>query len=153
MKTTSIPTRIAPPEPVAPAPDCPYEAVRLGVGLRARDTKRLSFLVVATAMWALLCTLTACGGQVDGLPTQASAPCAPTSSPTVTPAAAPAQSCTLVTSNGDEQIFEFSDPDTAAPVGTSCVSLGGGWFTCTPDACLVLPYTGTCPHCPSGGGE
>jgi len=32
------------------------------------------------------------------------------------------------------------------------VSLGGGVFECKPDFCLVLPYTGTCPHC-GGGGE
>jgi hypothetical protein len=38
------------------------------------------------------------------------------------------------------------------PVPGDCVDLGDGWFECNADACLVLPYTGTCPHC-GGGGE
>jgi len=69
-------------------------------------------------------------------------------------AVAPA-SCELLDSTATEQVFRFSDANTSsvdAGLGTECVSLGGGVFDCKPDACLVLPYTGTCPHC-GGGGE
>lgn len=62
------------------------------------------------------------------------------------------ESCDVVASGPVGQAWQFSNHDTAAPVGFSCVSLGGGMFKCDPDACLVLPYTGTCPHC-GGGGE
>ncbi len=61
-------------------------------------------------------------------------------------------SCELLASSDAEQVWAFSDPDTAAPVGTECLSLGGGVFTCKPTACLALPYAGSCPHC-FGGGE
>jgi len=61
-------------------------------------------------------------------------------------------SCELLAASDTEQVFAFSDPDTAAPVGTECVSLGGGVFTCKPTACLVVAYAGSCPHC-AGGGE
>lgn len=63
-------------------------------------------------------------------------------------------SCELLDSSPTEQIFKFADPDTSSPsagLGTECASLGGGVFTCKPDACLALPFAGTCPHC--AGGE
>lgn len=62
------------------------------------------------------------------------------------------ESCDLMASGPTVQVWKFSNKDTAAPVGLECVSLGGGVFKCDSDACLVLPYTGTCPHC-GGGGE
>jgi len=84
----------------------------------------------------IVATFTGCAANVA---TDSSDPAAPLS-------------CELIASSETEQVFKFSDPDIAAPVGTDCVSLGGGVFDCKPDACLVLPYVGTCPHC-GGGGE
>ena len=79
MKTT-IP---APFETPASAPSCPYEALRLGLGLRARDAARLTSLVVATALLAM-----ACGGVAveptpssDPAPSDSSAPTAPAPAP------------------------------------------------------------------------
>jgi hypothetical protein len=62
------------------------------------------------------------------------------------------ESCDLLSYGPYGQAWKFSNKDTAAPVGFECVSLGGGVFKCDPEACLVLPYTGSCPHC-GGGGE
>lgn len=66
-----------------------------------------------------------------------------------------AMSCELLDATATTQVFKFSNVDTSsvdAGLGTECTSLGGGVFQCMPTACLVLPYTGTCPHC-AGGGE
>jgi hypothetical protein len=60
-------------------------------------------------------------------------------------------SCDLLAAGEWEQVWAFSDHDTAAPVGTACLSLGGGMFTCKPEACLEVGIAGTCPHCPGGG--
>ncbi len=57
MNKTTIP---APFETPAPTPGCPYECLRLGLGLRTRDAVRLTFLVVATALFAV-----ACGGIAE----------------------------------------------------------------------------------------
>jgi hypothetical protein len=87
----------------------------------------------------LLLLIPACGGSPDQSPNPA----------------APAMSCELLDATSTEQVFRFSDVNTSsvdAGLGTECVSLGGGVFDCKPEACLVLPYTGTCPHC-GGGGE
>jgi hypothetical protein len=54
MNNTTIP---APFETTAPAPGCPYESLRLGLGLRFRDAARLAWLVLVTAMLAAGCAM------------------------------------------------------------------------------------------------
>ncbi len=49
---TTIPASFAPTSSIA---TCPYECVRLGLGLRFRDAARLAYLVLATALLALAC--------------------------------------------------------------------------------------------------
>ena len=89
-----------------------------------------------TALFPLLVILLAACGAATETPDSNAAP----------------PSCELLAAGEWEQVWAFSDHDTAAPVGTACLSLGGGMFTCKPTACLDLAYTGTCPHC-GGGGE
>jgi hypothetical protein len=78
--------------------------------------------------------------------------CAPNVSTDTDKSGAP-ESCTLVAESATERVLRFSDPEIAAPGGTECKSLGGGVFDCPASFCVVVWYPGTCPQCPSGGGE
>jgi hypothetical protein len=44
-------------------------------------------------------------------------------------------------------LWQFAHAADKPGVPSSCVDLGGGRFQCAPDACLLLPYFGTCPVC------
>lgn len=62
-------------------------------------------------------------------------------------------SCEVMTTTTDgDNIWFFAEAPASNPVPGDCRDLGNGWYECTPDACLVLPYVGTCAHC-GGGGE
>lgn len=43
-RVTDAKTTPAPPGPTAPLPECPYESLRLGLGLRPRDASELRSL-------------------------------------------------------------------------------------------------------------
>jgi hypothetical protein len=44
-------------------------------------------------------------------------------------------------------VWRFARAADKPGVPNSCVGLGGGEYQCPADACLVVPYTGTCPVC------
>lgn len=98
-------------------------------------TKLLTLVISCLAL-----SLGACVAPVDGASCDARVDEAPA-----------ALSCDMLAESSTERVISFADPDTRSPGGTSCVSLGGGVFTCPADFCLFEQYTGTCPHCPGGG--
>ena len=87
--------------------------------------------------------LAACGGAADpgGLPASA----APTP-------ASPSCDLSSGTDAAGNTLWTFSAPLTGNPLPGACDDLQDGvHYLCNADACLFLPYTGTCPHCPGGG--
>ncbi|HEX3850659.1 MAG TPA: hypothetical protein VHW01_06805 [Polyangiaceae bacterium] len=99
--------------------------------------QKLAVLVVLA--FSLL--LAACGGSADSGPAPAEALAAPSS----------CEASPFADAAGDT-LWTFSDKLSGNPLPGACTDLGDGiHFWCDARACLFLPYTGSCPHCPGGG--
>lgn len=46
-----------------------------------------------------------------------------------------------------KQLWHFEHAADAPGVDSSCEALGDGWYECAAEACLLIPYDGTCPVC------
>jgi hypothetical protein len=55
--------------------------------------------------------------------------------------------CNVIAAADGKQTWRFWNAADRPGVPDSCTSLGGGAYECDSTACLVVPYTGTCPAC------